>query len=421
VTGREAMAARSAIEALRAGVPNRAAIRLLGTNEDALNEDFAGRLRLCHPALRDSAQLEGIVIAGDFGAGKSHQLGYMRELAQQQNFVVSLVPISQETPLFDPARLFAAAIRAAAVPDINDDAMTAAMSRLQPNAGPYDALESWTNDEVRQGRLSALFAALLHLIPRRTADPEDHARIGRFFGGGKLSLMIAKAWLRDAGAAGLFELKPVREADLALQRLRFVPRLWRAAGYAGWCVLLDEVELIGRYGPLQRGRSYAELARWLGLGKSAALPGLFTVAAVTSDFNDEMFDRRHDNERVPELLENRGMLREAAMAKRAIEWLERRQSRLKPPAEDGLRRSLEKIAGLYRDAFDWLPPRIELGQVSISASMRQYVKSWITIWDIARLYGETPSIEAGTIATDYSESSDIEQVAAPRDEDSGAL
>jgi hypothetical protein len=34
------VAKRNAIEALRAGVPNRAAIRLLGSDEGALRQDF---------------------------------------------------------------------------------------------------------------------------------------------------------------------------------------------------------------------------------------------------------------------------------------------------------------------------------------------------------------------------------------------
>jgi hypothetical protein len=51
-------------------------------------------------------------------------------------------------------------------------------------------------------------------------------------------------------------------------------------------------------------------------------------------------------------------------------------------------------------------------------SMRQYVKSWITTWDIERLYGLTPQIAAETITTDYSESSEIEQ-APPESEDDG--
>lgn len=54
---------------------------------------------------------------------------------------------------------------------------------------------------------------------------------------------------------------PARE--LARQRFRFLSRLMVAAGFDGWVLLLDEAELIGRYTPRQRGRSYAELAGWL--------------------------------------------------------------------------------------------------------------------------------------------------------------
>src|SRR5271169_557481 len=138
-------------------------------------------------AQRDSWRVEGSILSGAFGAGKSHQLGYLGELARQEQFVVSVVPISKETPLFDPARLFAAAIRAAVVPDANDDVMTAVMRRLRPNSDRYEALEYWTTAEVQARRLSSLFAALLHLMPRRTTDPDDHVRMARFFAGGKLS------------------------------------------------------------------------------------------------------------------------------------------------------------------------------------------------------------------------------------------
>jgi hypothetical protein len=49
--------------------------------------------------------------------------------------------------------------------------------------------------------------------------------------------------------------------------------------------------------------------------------------------------------------------------------------------------------------------------------MRQYVKSWITSWDMQRLYGEMPSIEVDTIPIDYTESSDIEQAPTSNGED----
>src|SRR2546421_7375559 len=81
----EAVKARRAIEALRAGVPNRAAIRAameyLGAEERARNQDFLGRLRSCAQALGDGGAVEGVLLAGGFGAGKTHQLGYFRELA----------------------------------------------------------------------------------------------------------------------------------------------------------------------------------------------------------------------------------------------------------------------------------------------------------------------------------------------------
>lgn len=412
-----AVEARKAIEALRAGVPNRAAIRLLGTADDRIVREFLARLRLCGAALADRRQVEGLVINGGFGTGKSHQLGYLGERARQDNFIVSLVPISKETSLFDPARLFAAAVRAAVVPDANDDVMTAVLGRLAPNPALYDALEGWATAEVAEGRLAVLFAALLHLLRRRQIEPEDQARIARFFAGEKLGVNIVKRWLREAGAANLFPLGRVREWDLAVQRLSFVPRLFVAGGYSGWCILLDEVELIGRYTPLQRGRSYAELARWLGLDKKAGIPGVLTVAAVTDDFADQMFDRKRDDELVPPRLEQRGLSTQAEAARYGIACLRRQGYPLSPRDEAALRHSLDRIGELYRDAYGWPPPDTEIGSWEASRSMRQYVKSWITAWDIQRLYGERARITAGTIPTDYSESGDIEQ--APAEEDDG--
>ncbi|MBV8091405.1 MAG: DUF2791 family P-loop domain-containing protein [Alphaproteobacteria bacterium] len=406
------ISARNAIEALRAGVPNHAAILLLDTDESGLQQKFWDALQLVDGALRDEEQPEGMVIAGAFGAGKSHQLGCLGMLAQQQNFIVSLVPVSKETPLFDPGRLFAAAIRAAVVPDAVDDVMTAVMARLHPHSDRYEALEYWTTAEARAGRLSPLFAALLHLIPRRMTDPDDHARVGRFFAGGKLSIALVKSWLREAGAGRLFELASAREADLALQRLRFAPRFFRAAGYSGWCVLFDEVELIARYSALQRARSYAELTRWLGADKEERIPGMMTVAALTDDFPDQMFQQRRDDERLPPLLETRGLHRQAAMARNGMAWLQSRKLRLSAPDEAKLHRSLDKIAALYNDAYGWTPPPIEIGERRAGKSMRQYIKSWITTWDMMRLYGEVPVIAAETIAIDYSESSEIEEAVA---------
>ena len=49
---------------------------------------------------------------------------------------------------------------------------------------------------------------------------------------------------------------------------------------------------------------------------------MITLAAVTSDFHEEMFNQRHDDELIPPRLEERGMPRQGAMARRGIEWLQ---------------------------------------------------------------------------------------------------
>jgi len=53
-------------------------------------------------------------------------------------------------------------------------------------------------------------------------------------------------------------------------------------------------------------------------------------------------------------------------------------------------------------------------------SVRQYVKSWITAWDIMRLYGETPVVSTETLAIDYTEGSEVEDAIERGSEDDAA-
>jgi len=400
---------RRAIEALRAGVPNRAAIRLLGSSEAEIREQFLSNLRHCRAGLNAAVPVHGQIVAGGFGTGKSHLLGYLQELALQEDFIVSWVSISKETPLFDPDKLFMSAMRNAVVPKRNDDAMTAVLSRLQPNTDRYDELEEWASKP--SSGLPALFPALLHLIPRQQATPERLQQIGRFFAGGKLSLVMVKQWLREAGALKMFQMKPEKMLELARQRVRFAPRLMAAAGYGGWCVLFDEVELVGRYSIIQRGRSYAEIARWLGLDDEAGVPGITAVAAITDDFTDRVIGDKRDDELAPAKLMDRGERDNATLAAIGIRELQSKDAnrKLHDPNAAMLHASLEKTRNLYEKAYAWSPPATEIGDLMATKSMRQHIKSWITIWDLQRLYGTTSEIESGTVLSNYLENKDIEQ------------
>ncbi len=210
-------------------------------------------------------------------------------------------------------------------------------------------------------------------------------------------------------------LKPLGAADATEQLIRFIPLLFRAAGYAGWCILLDEIELIGRYTPLQRALSYAWLGAWLGLNGTARFPGVVTASAITDDFVAAVISARQDSDKLPERLVLKGRAAEAEMASAAIRHIERTvlQHRLLPPGLNELSACHDKLLRLYRLAYDWPAPPLPPPDRTSSRTMRQYIKGWITQWDMLRLDRGNVLILDTEIAIDYTEDAMLEEPPVP--------
>jgi len=393
--------ARMAVEALRAGVPNRAAIRLMGTEQTGLEHAFEAALAA---AWADAGPAgAGIGMAGGFGTGKSHMLGYLAEVARQQGFVVSRVVVSKETSLSHPGHVLAAALRGAALPDRPDDPAAACVAALRARPEALDALEAAVS--TPEAGLAPIFAACLFLLRRASTTPEMLRRIGRLWSGAKVSTPAIRQALSAAGAGRMFSLKPVAAAEMTEQLARFVPLLFRAAGYSGWCILLDEVELIGRYTPLQRALAYAWLGAWLSLDGKRRFPGIVVAYAITDDFAAAVINARLDSEKLPERLELKGRAAEAALALAGIQHIERTvlQHRLLPPTSDDLLACHDKVLRLYSAAYDWPAPPLPSSERTSSRTMRQYIKGWITQWDLRRLDGSDVALISGSIPSDYTE------------------
>ncbi|MGH7043101.1 MAG: BREX system ATP-binding domain-containing protein [Acetobacteraceae bacterium] len=412
--------ARIAIEALRAGVPNRTAVRLMGNEHSLIEHEFDRALLRAwvdrpHGGGRagtGGAGGGGLGIAGGFGAGKSHLLGYLDEVARGQRFVVSRVTISKETPLAHPAAVFAAAARTAVLPDSTDDAIAGCLATLAERPAALEALEEdLTNGE--EGGFAPLFAAIAFLLRRPALPPELSRAIERFLAGGRQPTPLLRQALREAGARTRFALGPVDLHTLAFQRIAFAARLFRAAGYAGWCLLLDEVELIGRYTPLQRAESYAWLATWLGLDAARRFPGIVVAYAITDDFTTAVITAREDRERLPERLRLKGRDAAADLALAAMEHIERtvRDHRLPPPTEGELDACHARLRRLYAEAYDWPAPALAPGERTSSRTMRQYIKSWITEWDMDRLLHQTSTIVTERLASNYDEDATLAEPA----------
>ncbi|HZA23005.1 MAG TPA: BREX system ATP-binding domain-containing protein, partial [Dehalococcoidia bacterium] len=103
--------------------------------------------------------------------------------------------------------------------------------------------------------------------------PEISDRILRFWGGAAVPERDMREWLEELGEESAFKFGKITEKDLVWQRYQFLSQLLVAAGFSGWIILVDEVELIGKYSFGQRARSYAEMARMLGTIDEYRIPG----------------------------------------------------------------------------------------------------------------------------------------------------
>ena len=397
---------RRAIEALRAGVPSRDAVQALGCEQLAIEEQFRAQLQAAKEAAKTGEQAAGMLIAGDFGAGKSHMLEYLQHVALEERFVCSRVVISKETPLYDPVKFYRAAMRSAVAPGKRGTALVEVAAHLDPTSEAYNELNAWAHNPT--SGLNSRFASTLFLFKRLGMDMELRNRLISFWAGGSLEAGEIRKYLRSCGERATYKIETITHKDLALQRFQFAPRLVIAAGYVGWVLLVDELELIGRYSWLQRARSYADLARWMGKIPELQTVGLSSVFAIMSNFESYVLEEKHDLEALPQKLRDKNLGDLAKQAERGMRLINRDKSRLKAPDTQTIQQTCEKIRQIHAEAYDWQPPPLTVERLGIT-SMREYVKRWITEWDLKRLDPSyTVDLQATTLEQSYSEDAALE-------------
>jgi hypothetical protein len=407
----EVLAYRRALEALRSGVPNRDAVRVVGCAQTPIEQRFRQSLEQIDEQLEKDRQVRGMLVTGDFGAGKSHLLEYLQHLALDENFVCSRVVISKETPLWDPAKVFKAAIEAAQVPGLSGHAVQEIAARLPRDPALYAGLRRWC--ERNAAANGSLFAATLMLHERLGGDPETVEKIIWFWSGEPFGVGQIRRGLKQAGADFPHRVRGMPVRELALHRFAFIPQLFHAAGYRGWVLLLDEVELVGRYSLLQRAKSYGELARWLGWNRAEQYPGLITVAAITDDFDAAVLDEKGDYESLREKLEAKGREEYRAIAARAetgMRIIRRERIALQPPDEQVLRETYRLLKQVHATAYGWGPPDIPMAERATTRRMRSHVRRWITQWDLQRLFPESAvRTEETELHPTYAEDLEVEK------------
>ena len=399
------VAGRRAIEALRAGVPSRDAVAATGSGQSAIEDRFA--------SLREAAAAGkpgGLLLGGGFGSGKSHLLEHLARLALDAGFTVSRVVISKETPLHDPAKVFAAAAESAVTAGRPRPAIVEAASALDLESRGYAELLRWATSTG--SGLNERFPATLALFAQlRQRDAAFASSIVRFWSGDPIATVELRRRLKEIGEARP-SLPPVAARDLGGQRITFAAKLLAAAGSAGWVILFDEVELIGRYSLLQRAKSYAEIARWMSGEHGGRGVPIAAVLAITDDFEAAVITGRNDRELVPEKLRAKQTPEATALAAAALRGMrviDRETQLLTPPDDAELEQAYARLKGLHGEVFGWQPPDIGGLERLGATRIRQYVRAWINEWDLLRLDPTyRPETEVVDILSEYREDPDLE-------------
>ncbi len=193
--GDSAFTYRLALEALRNGVPNREAVRILGCNQPQAEVRFADMLNQAIDANDPPADSLGMLVSGGFGAGKSHLLNHLEHHALSQGFVCSKVAISKETPLYALGKVFKSAVDNGRMPDRGGRLIEELGQALRPDSEKYGAFFRWAND-AESNHLSPIFPASL-LVHERARDLELNGEIESFWAGDRIKVSRIKDGLRQ--------------------------------------------------------------------------------------------------------------------------------------------------------------------------------------------------------------------------------
>lgn len=408
--------ARRIVEALRSGVPSPQAVRHLGCPQPAVQSQFQQLLHNAKDSIVKGWTTKGLLIEGGFGTGKSHLLESLQQMALDQHFVCSRVVISKETPLYHPLLMFRAAVESAVIPGKRGEALAEVASTLDVQSQPFADFRIWVNRQG--GEVDTRFAATLFLYERMKNDPELSHRIIRFWAGDPLSDGEIKRYVKACDPGVAYRFDRITPQEMALQRFKFVSRMMVAAGHAGWILLIDEAEIIGRYSFKQRAQSYAELARWMGRLEASSFAdlgyksGLAAVMALTDDFQSAILDEKGDREKIPAKLRETGSEADLVLARQAeqgMRLIECERLPLVGPYDQLVEEIYHKIRSLHGNAYGWEPPPVPSIERLSSTRMREYVKGWITEWDLKRIApDDTVEIELTELRQNYTEDVELE-------------
>jgi len=384
------------IEALRSGIPSRA----VGAYFSDARPGMLNKIRARMEAVRTSGRSEGMIFRGSYGEGKTHMLNTVFSMASEANMVVSYVSLGKETPMNTPHLLYAKLIDNTYLPGTKQPGFRQKLEEIAPGSGIAGELLAYTATSLETNKIYHVLKAMWE-----TQDEEEREQFLADLEGDFVSVALVKrVFRRVTGKPAQFNQNFTKTKHCS-DYFAFMSTLFRRLGYAGWVILFDEAELIGRLGKKARVKSYRAMQEFL--QPPAELEAVFSLFAFSSSFTEEVIDKKHEFENAEEIFADDPAALKAAKAtlNEVIDAPE-----LASLSRTEILQVLESIQRFHGQAYDWKPQidteTLYTGTEGAGYLLRTRIRAAIELLDQLYQYGEAGKIKITELGKEHFEEDD---------------
>ena len=374
--------ARHIIEALRSGIPSRAVGEYFSEARPKMMQRIHNRME----AVKETGKSDGMIYTGRYGEGKTHLLNTVLGMAFDANMVVSFVSLGKETPIDKPYMLFQKLIASTYLPGAMQPGFRPKLEELTSGSSIGEALLGYAGQELETDKIYYWLKADFG-----TSDEEERlAFLADLEGDFTTGALVKKSFRRVTGKPAKFR-QNFSKTKHWMDYYCFISHLFRKLGYAGWVLLFDEAELIGRLGKKTRMKCYQNMQIFL--NPDAKLESVFSLFAMSSSFADDVIDRRGELDAAEEVFRE-----DAAARKASLSTLNAILSapELAPLTKDETMQVLMSIQQMHGQAYRWTPSVSQdtLYEATQAGGylLRTKIRAAIEFLDQLYLYGEAGDV-----------------------------
>jgi len=351
--------AQRVIEALRSGVSSRAVGHYFSSARPELMEQISSRL----DHIREQGESSGMVVSGKYGEGKTHLLNTVFNLAHANNMVVSLVPLSKETP-FDKLYLaYQKLISNTYLPKRLQPGFQHILQDITPNNPKALDLLSFTSKHLETDKLFFVLRSFLNV-----EDPDEKYLLMADLEGDFINNALLRQIYKRIFNQTVRYAVPFSKTRHSMDYFVMLSHLFKLLGFNGWVILFDETELLGRLGKKARLAAYKNMASFLFPEQYSHLESTFTMFALGASYREDVIESKHDFENINSMFVDR--VQREPMEKVLNHIIAAPQ--LQPLNQAEILSVLEQVQVFHGKAYDW-QPQIDVREVLKASENRGYL------------------------------------------------